>query len=208
MEDVGIFYGHLVHFCYILWTFGVVRKYLVHFFQFGYFVRRKIWQPWPTENIPLTPNIIFFCLNFLPPVFANFFGARFSTIFNYFQLFSTIFNYFQLFSTIFNYFLLFSTIFNYFQLFSTIFNYFQLFSTIFNYFQLFSTIFYYFLLFSTIFNYFQLFSTIFYLLFLRIFSVPDFQLFSAFKMRPNDEQHETWVGLQNVESEFSNDPEQ
>jgi hypothetical protein len=28
MEDDGIFYGHLVHFkvfCYILWTFGIVR---------------------------------------------------------------------------------------------------------------------------------------------------------------------------------------
>jgi hypothetical protein len=27
-EDIGIFYGHLVHFtvfCYILWTFGIVR---------------------------------------------------------------------------------------------------------------------------------------------------------------------------------------
>jgi hypothetical protein len=28
MEDDGMFYGHLVHFtvfCYILWTFGIVR---------------------------------------------------------------------------------------------------------------------------------------------------------------------------------------
>jgi hypothetical protein len=28
MEDVGMFYGHLVHFtvfCYILWTFGIAR---------------------------------------------------------------------------------------------------------------------------------------------------------------------------------------
>jgi hypothetical protein len=33
MEDVGIFYGHLVHctvFCYILWTFGIVRGNLVY----------------------------------------------------------------------------------------------------------------------------------------------------------------------------------
>jgi hypothetical protein len=48
IEDVGIFYERLIHFmvfCYILWTFGVVRKYLVYFFQFWYFVRRKIWQP-------------------------------------------------------------------------------------------------------------------------------------------------------------------
>jgi hypothetical protein len=34
MEDVGIFYGHLVHFtvfCYILWTFGIVPVNLVYF---------------------------------------------------------------------------------------------------------------------------------------------------------------------------------
>jgi hypothetical protein len=34
MEDVGIFYGLLVHFtvfCYILWTFGIVRGNLVYF---------------------------------------------------------------------------------------------------------------------------------------------------------------------------------
>jgi hypothetical protein len=45
MEDVGIFYGHLVHFtvpCYILWTFGTVRGNLVYFFPFWYFVQSKI----------------------------------------------------------------------------------------------------------------------------------------------------------------------
>jgi hypothetical protein len=34
MDDVGIFYGHLVHFtvfCYILWTFSIVRGNLVFF---------------------------------------------------------------------------------------------------------------------------------------------------------------------------------
>jgi hypothetical protein len=34
MEDVGIFYWHLVHFtvfCYILWTVGIVRGNLVYF---------------------------------------------------------------------------------------------------------------------------------------------------------------------------------
>jgi hypothetical protein len=34
MEDVGIFYGHLVHFtvfCYISWTFGILRGNLVLF---------------------------------------------------------------------------------------------------------------------------------------------------------------------------------
>jgi hypothetical protein len=33
MEDVGIFYGNLVHFtvfCYILWTFGTVPGNLVY----------------------------------------------------------------------------------------------------------------------------------------------------------------------------------
>jgi hypothetical protein len=48
MEDVVIFYGHLVHFTvfyYISWTFGTVRGNLVHFFPFWYFVPRKIWQP-------------------------------------------------------------------------------------------------------------------------------------------------------------------
>jgi hypothetical protein len=34
MEDVGTFYGHLVHFtafCYILWTFGRICGNLVYF---------------------------------------------------------------------------------------------------------------------------------------------------------------------------------
>jgi hypothetical protein len=51
MEDVGIFYGHLVHFtvfCYIIWTFGKVRRNLVYFSLFWYFVPRQIWQPWLT----------------------------------------------------------------------------------------------------------------------------------------------------------------
>jgi hypothetical protein len=48
MQYDGIFYKHLDHFtvfCYILWTFGIGRGYLVYFFLFWYFVRRKIWQP-------------------------------------------------------------------------------------------------------------------------------------------------------------------
>jgi hypothetical protein len=48
MEDVGIFYGYLVHFtvfCYILWTFDIVRGNLVTFSRFWYFAPRKIWQP-------------------------------------------------------------------------------------------------------------------------------------------------------------------
>jgi hypothetical protein len=38
LEDVGMFYGHLVHFtvfCYILWTFGIVCGNLVYFSRFG-----------------------------------------------------------------------------------------------------------------------------------------------------------------------------
>jgi hypothetical protein len=49
MEDDGILYGHLVQFtlfCYILWTFGIVRGNLVYFSPFWYFAPRKIWQPW------------------------------------------------------------------------------------------------------------------------------------------------------------------
>jgi hypothetical protein len=45
MEDTGIFYVPLVHFtvvCYILWTFGTVRGYLVYIFPFWYLVPRKI----------------------------------------------------------------------------------------------------------------------------------------------------------------------
>jgi hypothetical protein len=48
MEDVGIFYGHLVHFtvfCYILWTFGIVRGNLVHFSRFGILYQEKSGSP-------------------------------------------------------------------------------------------------------------------------------------------------------------------
>jgi hypothetical protein len=44
MEDVGIFYGHLVQFtafCYILWTFGIVRGNLVYISQFWYSCTKK-----------------------------------------------------------------------------------------------------------------------------------------------------------------------
>jgi hypothetical protein len=52
MEDVGIFYGHLVYFTaiwYISWPFGVFYFYLVYFSLFWYVVPRKIWQPWSTS---------------------------------------------------------------------------------------------------------------------------------------------------------------
>jgi hypothetical protein len=38
MENVGIFYGHLVNFpgmCHILWPFGICSLILVHFTHFG-----------------------------------------------------------------------------------------------------------------------------------------------------------------------------
>jgi hypothetical protein len=44
VEDVGIFYGHLVHFtvfCYILWTFDIVRGNLVYFFPVLVFCTKK-----------------------------------------------------------------------------------------------------------------------------------------------------------------------
>jgi hypothetical protein len=53
MENVGILYGHLVHFTvfgYISWTFGIGRGNLVYIFPVWYFVQRKIWQPWLTRN--------------------------------------------------------------------------------------------------------------------------------------------------------------
>jgi hypothetical protein len=48
MEDVGIFYGHLVHFtafCYILCTFGIVRGNLVFFSRFGILYKEKSGNP-------------------------------------------------------------------------------------------------------------------------------------------------------------------
>jgi hypothetical protein len=48
MEDVGIFYGHLVHFmvfCYILLTLGIVRGNLVYFPRFGILYQEKSGNP-------------------------------------------------------------------------------------------------------------------------------------------------------------------
>jgi hypothetical protein len=48
MEDVGIFYWHLVHFTvfgYILWTFGIVRRNLVYFSHFGILYEEKSGNP-------------------------------------------------------------------------------------------------------------------------------------------------------------------
>jgi hypothetical protein len=49
MENVGIFYVHLVYFTAIgniLWPFGMFCDHLVYFPLFWYVVPRKIWQPW------------------------------------------------------------------------------------------------------------------------------------------------------------------
>jgi hypothetical protein len=48
MEDVGIFFVHLVNFLairHILWPFGIFSPVLIHFFLFWYVAPRKIWQP-------------------------------------------------------------------------------------------------------------------------------------------------------------------
>jgi hypothetical protein len=48
MEDVGIFYVHLVYFsaiCNILWPLGIFTGHLAYFFPFWYVVASKIWQP-------------------------------------------------------------------------------------------------------------------------------------------------------------------
>jgi hypothetical protein len=54
MEDVGIFYGHLVHFtvfCYILLTFGIVCGNLVIFPVLVFCTKKNlatlVWQPRP-----------------------------------------------------------------------------------------------------------------------------------------------------------------
>jgi hypothetical protein len=66
MEDDGIFYGHLVNFkvfCYIWWTFGIVRGNLVHFSPSWYFVPRKIWQP--CCNLTTASTVVVFLSLFL-----------------------------------------------------------------------------------------------------------------------------------------------
>jgi hypothetical protein len=49
MDNLGIFYDHLVSFTAIgniLWPFGIFYGHLVYFSYFGMFGPRKIWQPW------------------------------------------------------------------------------------------------------------------------------------------------------------------
>jgi hypothetical protein len=48
MENVGIFYVHLVYFTAIgkmLWSFGIFWGHLVYFSPFWHVVPRRIWQP-------------------------------------------------------------------------------------------------------------------------------------------------------------------
>jgi hypothetical protein len=54
MENIGIFYDHLVYFTAIgniLWPFHLFCGHLVYFPPFWYFVPRKIWQPWSRLQI-------------------------------------------------------------------------------------------------------------------------------------------------------------
>jgi hypothetical protein len=49
IENVGIFYDHLIYFTaklYILCPFGIVCVHVVYFSRLGMFGPRKIWQPW------------------------------------------------------------------------------------------------------------------------------------------------------------------
>jgi hypothetical protein len=48
MEDVGIFYGHLVNFpaiWHIAWPFGIFSPFLVHFTRFGMLYQEKSGNP-------------------------------------------------------------------------------------------------------------------------------------------------------------------
>jgi hypothetical protein len=55
VEDVGLFYGHLVYFTAIwhLVYFMAIWVYLVQFFTLWYYVTRKIWQRWSTCRLLL-----------------------------------------------------------------------------------------------------------------------------------------------------------
>jgi hypothetical protein len=61
-EDVGIFYGHLVHFtvfCYISWTFGIVRGNLGYFPPFGILYQEKSGNPeLPSGRCRLTDRFL------------------------------------------------------------------------------------------------------------------------------------------------------
>jgi hypothetical protein len=49
MENLGIFYDHMVYFTAIrniLRPFGIFYDHLLYISPFWYFVPKKIWQPW------------------------------------------------------------------------------------------------------------------------------------------------------------------
>jgi hypothetical protein len=72
MENVSIFYEHLVYFMAIgniLWPFGIFCGHLVYFAPFWYFEPRKIWHPWRILVLGLHGLVY----SFSPPfVFAGF----------------------------------------------------------------------------------------------------------------------------------------
>jgi hypothetical protein len=75
MEDVVKFYGHLVHltvFCYILWTFGVVRGILVYFSRFGILCQEKSGNP-ESATTQLNVAAAHLYIGCLCKVFLNFF---------------------------------------------------------------------------------------------------------------------------------------
>jgi hypothetical protein len=66
MENLGIFYDHLVYFTAIgniLWSFGISCGNLVYFSPFGHFGPRKIWQPCAQSgtNVAYDHNFLRFC---------------------------------------------------------------------------------------------------------------------------------------------------
>jgi hypothetical protein len=64
MEDVGIFYGHLVYFTeirYILWPFGTLYGYLVDIFsRFGMLCQKKSGNP--GGQLSFASNSLYFSL--------------------------------------------------------------------------------------------------------------------------------------------------
>jgi hypothetical protein len=71
VEDVGIFYGHSVHFrvfCYILWTFGIVRGIFGIFFPVLVFCTKK-----NLANLERKAEKKYFCLKLLFSLFKIFY---------------------------------------------------------------------------------------------------------------------------------------
>jgi hypothetical protein len=78
MEDVGIFYGHLVHFtvfCYILWTYGIVHLNLVCFSVLVFCIKKNLATPGCCEiEARIQPD----CVNcLLAMARCNFYSIKF-----------------------------------------------------------------------------------------------------------------------------------